>query len=509
MEIQNEFQAKCLEILRECEQTALINRFEEATEDERDILAEQVVELDSDFPGGLAEYCQRARALLHDSKMGRNPFDGFVPSVPTGIKVETGSQEFHELEAIGVDQLANTCFVLVAGGLGERLGYSSIKVGLPLTLLDKELTYLKYYCEYIKAFEVRALRGLPEERKVDFHIPLCIMTSGDTHEKTISLLEHNHNYGLKKEQVTIVKQEKVPALIDNDATFSVSEDTLEIETKPHGHGDVHTLLHQNGVIQKWHQMNKKWVIFFQDTNALVFKAIPSALGVSTQRDFCVNSICVPRKPGDAMGGMATLTNTLVNKQITINVEYNQLEPLLKATWNKEGDIADVEGNSFFPGNINVLVFKLSTYLETLNRTHGLIPEFVNPKYKDASKDVFKSATRLECMMQDFPKLLNRDSKVGFSCYDRWFCFSAVKNNIVDAAAKFKQGNHPECGSTGEYDIFEANARLLRMAGASIEGTTDDDIKDYLGIKLQDGAKIFIHPSFGITLSEIQSKISGY
>lgn len=144
-----------------------------------------------------------------------------------------------------------------------------------------------------------------------------------------------------------------------------------------------------------------------------------------------------------MGGMATLTNTAVNKQITINVEYNQLEPLLKATWNKEGDIPDVEGNSFFPGNINVLVFKLSTYLETLNRTHGLIPEFVNPKYKDESKDVFKSATRLECMMQDFPKLLDKDSKVGFTCYDRWFCFSAVKNNIVDAAAKFKQGNHPE------------------------------------------------------------------
>lgn len=48
-----------------------------------------------------------------------------------------------------------------------------------------------------------------------------------------------------------------------------------------------------------------------------------------------------------------------------------------------------------------------------------------------------------------------------------------------------------------------------MAGASIEGTTDDDIKDYQGIRLHDGAKIFIHPSFGITLKEIQSKISGY
>jgi UDP-sugar pyrophosphorylase len=509
MEIQNEFQAKCLEILQECQQTDLIKRFEQASEDEKDILAEQVVELDSDFPGGLAEYCERARDLLHSSKIGKNPFEGFKVSVPTGINVETNTEEFHELEAIGASQLSQTCFVLVAGGLGERLGYSSIKVGLPLTLLDKELCYLKYYCEYLKAFEVRAKKSLPENQREAFYIPLCIMTSGDTHEKTQSLLETQNYFGMKKGQITLVKQEKVPALIDNNATFSVSEDGLEIETKPHGHGDVHTLLHQHGVIQKWNQMGKKWVVFFQDTNALVFKAIPSALGVSTQRDFDVNSICVPRKPGDAMGGMATLTNEEENKRITINVEYNQLDPLLRQSWNKDGDIADENGFSYFPGNINVLVYKVSTYLDTLDRTQGLIPEFVNPKYKDASKDVFKSATRLECMMQDFPKLLDKDAKVGFSCYERWFCFSAVKNNIVDAAAKFKTGNHPECGATGEFDIFEANARVLKMAGASIEGTTEEDIKDFQGIKIHDGSKIFIHPSFGVTLKEIQDKITGY
>ena len=209
-----------------------------------------------------------------------------------------------------------------------------------------------------------------------------------------------------------------------------------------------------------------------------------------------------------MGGMATLTNEEVNQKITINVEYNQLEPLLKATWNKEGDISDENGYSFFPGNINVIVMKVSTYLDTLDKTQGLIPEFVNPKYKDESKEVFKSATRLECMMQDFPKLLNKDSKVGFSCYERWFCFSAVKNNIVDAAQKFKKGLHPESGATGEFDIFDANARVLKMAGVFIEEANEEDIKDFQGIEIEDGAKVFIHPSFGVTLKEIQEKFSG-
>lgn len=29
------------------------------------------------------------------------------------------------------------CFVLVAGGLGERLGYDGIKIGIPIELVTK------------------------------------------------------------------------------------------------------------------------------------------------------------------------------------------------------------------------------------------------------------------------------------------------------------------------------------------------------------------------------------
>lgn len=50
------------------------------------------------------------------------------------------------------------------------------------------------------------------------------MTSGDTHDKTIELLEKNKNYGMEKDQIMIVKQEKVPAIIDNDANFSLQHE---------------------------------------------------------------------------------------------------------------------------------------------------------------------------------------------------------------------------------------------------------------------------------------------
>lgn len=43
------------------------------------------------------------------------------------------------------------------------------------------------------------------------------MVSDDTHDRTLALLEKHDWFGLGKDRVDIVKQENVPALIDNDA----------------------------------------------------------------------------------------------------------------------------------------------------------------------------------------------------------------------------------------------------------------------------------------------------
>lgn len=45
--------------------------------------------------------------------------------------------------------------------------------------------------------------------------------------------------------------------------------------------------------------------------------------------------------------------------MVLNVEYNQLDPLLRATGHADGDVNDASGYSPYPGNINqVSVFFL-------------------------------------------------------------------------------------------------------------------------------------------------------
>ena len=89
---------------------------------------------------------------------------------------------------------------------------------------------------------------------------------------------------------------QVACLADGAAHLALDKgDAYTVQTKPHGHGDVHALLHASGLLQKWRARGTKWVCFFQDTNALVFRALPAALGVQlcigTGQSVCVFAGC--------------------------------------------------------------------------------------------------------------------------------------------------------------------------------------------------------------------------
>ena len=102
---------------------------------------------------GLQNYCERARKLLEASRNNVNPFAQFKPEVPEGIYLQPGETSFDEMESAGEKELEKLCFVLIAGGLGERLGFSGIKVSLPVVTIEPNYSYLKFYAQYALACE--------------------------------------------------------------------------------------------------------------------------------------------------------------------------------------------------------------------------------------------------------------------------------------------------------------------------------------------------------------------
>lgn len=449
--------------------------------------------IDRNYPGGLAGYIANARTLLAEAREGKNPFDGFVPEQPDKVDLTQFDAEMERYEAIGVQQFGKCGIVLVAGGLGERLGYNGIKLDIAVEVLEST-SYLKHYADNLLAMQARMENPRP--------VPFIIMVSQDTGPKTRQTLEANHYFGLERSQVHILQQELVPAIASNDGALAL-EKKYELILKPHGHGDIHMLLHTSGLAAKLHREGIEFLMFIQDTNGQVFNTVPAALGVSVEKGYDFNSLAIPRVPGEAVGGLAKLVGN--GREFTINVEYNQLDPLLRATISPAGDVADEHGFSMFPGNCNTLCVRMASYVRILAASRGIIAEFVNPKYTDATKSAFKKPTRLETMMQDLPKLFGEAEKVGVTVFCRMWSFSPNKNNLADAAAKVASGGPADAGATAESDFYAAGRARLAVAGCRVQTAAEEKI---LGVPFTRGPKVILRPSFAMSLAEGREKISG-
>merc|ERR1719373_835456 len=331
------------------------------------------------------------------------------------------------------------------------------------------------------------------------------MTSGDTHDKTVALLSKNDYFGMSSDQLTLMKQEKVPALMDNDARFA-RDGMFAVQTKPHGHGDVHSLMYSTGTAMRWQKDHgTKWTLFFQDTNAPVFRSYIPALGVAKKYNFAMNTITIPRLAGQAVGGIALLKHE-DGSELTINVEYNQLGPLLKSTGDKKGDVANETGFSPYPGNTNSFIIDNEVYQVVMEKYKGAIPEFVNPKYTDDTKTKFKKPTRLECMMQAYPKLVVKTGReCGMTQLAAWLAMRPVKNNLKDAKVKFEKVGAADCGSSGEAAMYYMHREYLRAAKVKV---AEAEKVEYAGIPVLDGAKVVLSPATGLSLAQVKEAFVG-
>ena len=133
-------------------QTALFADWDEpGTNDEAKIEFLAALEkINGNYPGGLVGYIHNARKLLAESKAGANPFAGLTPEQPDKVDLTTFTADFEKYEALGADKFDKVGVVLVAGGLGERLGYNGIKVDIAVEVLE-ETSYLKHYADNLLA----------------------------------------------------------------------------------------------------------------------------------------------------------------------------------------------------------------------------------------------------------------------------------------------------------------------------------------------------------------------
>jgi UDP-sugar pyrophosphorylase len=247
------------------------------------------------------------------------------------------------------------------------------------------------------------------------------------------------------------------------------------------------------------------VFCFQDTNPLQFRALVAALGVAARKRLDFTSLTVPRQPGEQVGEICTLEQN-GKPPVTVNVEYNMLATL-------KPDVAGPDGFSPYPGNINALLIRVSALADALDRSAGIVPEFVNPKYADESRTRFKSPARLECMMQDLPRVLAPGSAVGFVRLPRVMCKSSLKNNVKEARSRAAKSLPPECALSQDIDTCRCAKQIFEMAGGIVGAKVRIDCADdpiaFLDIGIAAAPPLLaLLPSWATSVREAAQRCAG-
>ncbi|CCW70817.1 unnamed protein product [Phytomonas sp. Hart1] len=432
------------------------------------------------YSGGVEQYIRTGRALLQVDSSGPGGYLALAqpPLLFSAPRLDTHGGPLSELEAAGAGLVARTAFVLVAGGVGERLGYAGAKVGLPVETATAT-TYLGHYLSWI-----RVLGGAGTA--------VVVMTSAETHAETAALLAR---VAPDMPNVRLLKQQTVFCFADGEAHLARGADGGLLR-KPHGHGDVHSLLyaatapdptdptHDIPIVQAWMKKGYRYVCFFQDTNATAVFTIPVSLAISERELLDVNFTCIPRQPKEAVGLMCRVKinepaadGRVSTNWKTVNIEYNAFEDVARTLTEEKGDHAAVNSKySPFPGNINTLILKLPIYAERLQASKGQVPEFINPKFTDDTRRKFKKPCRVESLMQDIALLFSEGAKdrVGGTVFSR-FTYQPVKNSLEEAIGKVKQGMDPYCLCSGEADFFEFTRRRLKAVGVPLSYSSEPQI----------------------------------
>ncbi|MFA6600554.1 MAG: UTP--glucose-1-phosphate uridylyltransferase, partial [Candidatus Omnitrophota bacterium] len=531
----SEQQDRALQMLFDLDQGHLFNDWAPVgqMDAEKKAFLDDVVLRDSQYPGGLRAYHHNAVQGIAAKKAGVNEFAGLEPRVPQNlVDLTQDMAQFRALQTEGMSLMGKTAVAAPLGGQGQRLGYPGIKVGIPFSLTADEMTYLQWFIDWQMALSGRA-SGRPH---------YTMMLSDQTKSDTEALLAANRNFGLTSDELDKPVQGAVPSVVDTQGHFTtVAGNPYLLLTQPHGHGDIHMLIHMHQIVKRLLSQNQEYIVFHQDTNGQTFNAVPAVVQVSKNTGMAMNLVAVPREAGEATGAVVDLYETATGqRRSTQNVEYDKLGPLLRDTVNPQGDVPDPQtGLSPFPGNINVYVLHLPDYAEVLEATNGLIEEFINPK---ARPDGTFKPTRLETLMQEiaisFSKL---GKKVGTTVLDKRLVFSPVKNDPLSGALLVPKGIYPDTMATAEADLHQTGRRILDMAGMKVNvpgverrmplhfvETKNDkgevasrvlanpetvqlganqELKT-IDLPFNSGAMVVLQPSFATTIDEAVSKIRG-
>ncbi len=231
-----------------------------------------------------------AKAAKGDKEQKR----GVITPIPAMKLSEIAEKkEEYTNKGIGMIRAGKVGAVLLAGGMGTRLGSDNPK-GMYNIGLTKDV--------YIFERLIRNLLDVVEQ--AGNYIHLFIMTSEKNHEKTVSFFKEKNFFGYDESYVTFFMQDMAPA---SDYSGKVYMETKGLmSASPNGNGGWFSSMKRAGVLDIVHKAGIEWLNIFAVDNVLQHIADPCFVGATAENHCAVGAKVIKKAAPDEKVGVMCL-----------------------------------------------------------------------------------------------------------------------------------------------------------------------------------------------------------
>ena len=295
----------------------------------RELSAEQQLALQRQ--AGSIDFDALATALQAYRQASQADFSGLAPERGAELDINQAAQA----RTAGKQALRNgkVCAVVLAGGLGTRLGFGAPKGMVPIGPVTRKSLF-QWFAE--KIIFINRWAG------ASGFFPWAIMTSAATHDPTVAFFRDHAFFGLPEKGVHFIQQGALPAVdlhgkILMDAQGHICEN-------PDGHGGLVGALGSSGLLEKLSRLGVEQLFIHNIDNSLVRLCDPVFLGhhLLTGADFSCKS--VRKRAADET--LATIARQDGSLRL---VEYSDVPAYVASLRDGDGRLVYASGsiNTFF------------------------------------------------------------------------------------------------------------------------------------------------------------------
>lgn len=376
------------------------------------------------------------------ARMGVQADSGPRGVLKPGSIVEAEPTEREDLHAEGLAalQAGRVAALVVAGGMGTRLGFDGPKGALPIGPVSERTLFGHHAAQ---------IRGWSEA--TGSQIPWLVMTSPRTEAMTRAHFDAAGFFGLDAANVHFFSQHQLPA-IDFDGNLMRST-PHEPALSPDGHGGLFSALATTDLLDRLAARGIETVSYFQVDNPLLPVIDPVAIALHRRARVDWSAKVIRKEtPAEKLGAWVQHGDS--GARI---VEYTELNPSERSQRTPSGDLV------LSAGSIGAHLFDLAWLREFVREGHAL-PIHLSPKVipsvdsgPQSSPDTQPNGFKLERFVFDALPFVSRAQAIRVSRRDE---YSPVKNAAGDYSP-----------AAARAALADRNRRWLEAAGAKVPPNT--------------------------------------